>query len=91
MALVLSGERLGAAAASTSPLKAIVVWFAKFSAARSQRQALDSLLDLDGSRLDDLGISRGDLFDALRAEHRPTRLLAERRSFHAAGWPHHNS
>ena len=80
MALVLSGER-PAAAATTNPITLLVNWFAKARAGHNQRLALDNLLQLDAHSLDDLGINRGDLFDALHASHtRPTRLLAERRS-----------
>ena len=79
MALVLSGERPRAAAFSWNPVRLVAAWLAKARAARTQRVALDSLLDLDAYRLDDLGINRGDLFDALHTG-RPTRMLAERRS-----------
>jgi uncharacterized protein YjiS (DUF1127 family) len=80
MALVLSGERPNAAAVSWNPVRLVAVWFAKARAERTQRLALDCLLDLDAHRLDDLGINRGDLFDALSARQRPTELLADRRS-----------
>jgi uncharacterized protein YjiS (DUF1127 family) len=80
MALVLSGERPVAAAVSINPVRALVAWFAKARAARTQRVALDSLLALDPHRLADLGINRSDLFDALHATQRPTSLLAERRA-----------
>ena len=81
MALVLSGERPVAAASSLNPLRMVANWFAQFRAERHQRVALKSLLDLDPHRLRDLGIERSDLFDAMRAEQRPTKLLADRRSF----------
>jgi uncharacterized protein YjiS (DUF1127 family) len=80
MALVLSGERPQAAAVSWNPVRFAAAWFAKARAERAQRHALISLLDLDAHRLEDLGINRGDLFDAMRAEHHSTRLLSERRS-----------
>lgn len=80
MALVLSGERPAAAASSLNPVRALLQWFAKARAARTQRMALDSLLDLDAHRLEDLGINRGDLFDAMHAQQRPTRVLTERRA-----------
>ncbi|MDO8360716.1 MAG: hypothetical protein Q7T08_11845 [Devosia sp.] len=84
MALVLSGERPAAAANSINPFRLVVAWFAKARTAREQRLALGNLLELDSHRLDDLGINRGDLFDAMHAGRRPTRLLAERRSHRAA-------
>ncbi len=80
MALVLSGER-PAAAATINPVTLLVNWFAKARAGRLQRLALENLLELDAHRLDDLGINRADLFDAMQVNNRrPTRLLAERRS-----------
>ncbi len=79
MSLVLSGER-PSAAASINPVRAIMVWFAKARAERDQRLALETLLQLDNHRLDDLGINRGDLFDAMHASQRPTKLLADRAS-----------
>jgi uncharacterized protein YjiS (DUF1127 family) len=85
MALVLSGERPAAAAAS-NPLGLIVVWFAKARAGYAQRQALQDLLDLDAHRLNDLGISRNDLFDAMGAGVRSTHVLAERRRRHAVNY-----
>jgi uncharacterized protein YjiS (DUF1127 family) len=79
MALVLSGERPAAAAPSFNPARWVVAVFAKLRAERVQRIALKSLLELDQHRLDDLGINRRDLFDAMAAQ-RPTRLLELRRS-----------
>lgn len=80
MALVLSGERPAAAPLSLNPLRLVAHWFAQLRAERNQRVALKSLLELDPYRLRDLGIERSDLFDALHAEHRPTKLLADRRT-----------
>ena len=80
MALVLSGERPSAAAVSLNPVRMVAAWAAKTRVVWAQQQALQNLLDLDAHRLDDLGINRGDLFDAMHAHQRPTRLLAERRS-----------
>jgi uncharacterized protein YjiS (DUF1127 family) len=79
MALVLSGER-PAAAASLSPLRMVATWFARVRAERNQRVALKNLLDLDPHLLRDLGIERTDLFEAQRVDHRPTKLLADRRA-----------
>jgi uncharacterized protein YjiS (DUF1127 family) len=84
MALVLSGERPADAAAS-NPLRIIGTWFAKVQAARAQRRALVNLLALDNHRLSDIGINRGDLFDAVHA-NRPTLLLQQRRGArHSSG------
>ncbi|HEX4297838.1 MAG TPA: hypothetical protein VHZ56_07430 [Devosia sp.] len=79
MALVLSGERPAAAAVLVNPLHLVGEWFAKLRTRNAQRQALADLLNLESCRLDDLGINRGDLFDALQAR-RATRLLGERRA-----------
>jgi uncharacterized protein YjiS (DUF1127 family) len=79
MALVLSGER-PAAAASLNPLRMVVTWLAQLRAERNQRVALKNLLDLDPHLLRDLGIERNDLFDAQCMDHRPTKLLADRRA-----------
>ena len=84
MTLVLSGERQAAAATSTNPFHLAVSWFAKVRAAREQRLALGNLLALDAHHLNDLGINRGDLFDAIHASGRSTRLLTERRSHRSA-------
>ena len=86
MALVLSGERPLAAATSSNPVRFVAAFFAKIRAERAQRLALHSLLELDPHRLDDLGINRGDLFDAMHVERRPTRLLAERRASRVEGY-----
>lgn len=79
MALVLSGERPAAAPAFSNPLRFLAALLAKHRAERAQRLALQSLLELDPHRLDDLGINRGDLFDAMRTPRRPTDLLTSRR------------
>ena len=85
MALVLSGERPFAAAASFNPVRLVVTWFTKNRADYAQHLALKSLLDLDAHRLEDLGINRSDLFEAMLAKQQPTKLLAERRSVRSAG------
>jgi len=85
MALVLSGERPAAAPLSLTPFRMVANWFAQFRAERSQRVALKSLLELDPHRLRDLGIERSDLFDALCADRRPTKFLADRRALRLDG------
>lgn len=66
MALSLYGERPSAAAPSANPLLAFARWLQKASAARTRRVALAALLELDHTRLDDLGIDRQDVVDAIR-------------------------
>ena len=87
MALLLSGERPSAAAVSLNPLRIAVTWVGKMRAANSRRQALHNLLGLPAHRLDDLGINRTDLLDAMGAEPtRGGRLLAERRAKTSSHW-----
>ena len=70
MALSLYGERSVAAATPASPLSALVRWMAKARAERARRVALASLLELDHDRLDDLGISRSDIVEAMQTKGR---------------------
>jgi len=87
MSLLLSGERPSAAAVTLNPLRIAAIWFDKVRAANARRQALHTLLGLDAHRLDDLGINRTDLFDALTVEtNRSTRLLADRRARNSSHW-----
>ncbi|KFC67302.1 hypothetical protein FF80_02223 [Devosia sp. LC5] len=65
MALSLSGERSVAAATPFRPFAAFMRWIAKAQAARTRRTALASLLELDHARLNDLGITRQDVVDAM--------------------------
>ena len=65
MAYSLSGERPQVAAVSLNPFRVLARWAVKARAARAQRIALGTLLEFDSHRLEDLGINRGDLFDAL--------------------------
>lgn len=65
MALSLPGERSVAAATPVDPIAALLRWIGKARAARARRVALTALLELDHARLNDLGISRQDIVDAL--------------------------
>jgi|TARA_R110000868_G_scaffold122464_21_gene324513 uncharacterized protein YjiS (DUF1127 family) len=64
MAISLSGER-SLAAATPNPFVALTRWIAKAKAARTRRNALYALLELDHDRLSDIGISRDDITTAL--------------------------
>jgi uncharacterized protein YjiS (DUF1127 family) len=87
MVHLLSSERPSMAAASSNPLSALVNWFAKARAARTQRIALESLLDYDVARLEDLGINRQDLFEALDSpSQRPGYKLSQKRAESARNW-----
>lgn len=65
MAFLLSGERPRAAAVTHPRLTAFVSWLQKWRADMGRRHALKTLLALDNHRLDDLGVTRRDLFEAL--------------------------
>ena len=87
MALLLSGERPSAAAVTLNPFRLAVAFVGKVRAANTRRQALNNLLSLDAHRLDDLGINRGDLFDAMQSEpSRSGRVLSDRRARNASHW-----
>lgn len=87
MALLLSGERPSAAAVSLNPLRIAVAFAGKVRAAGARRRALNNLLSMDTHRLDDLGINRTDLFDAMAAEpSRTARVLDDRRARNASHW-----
>jgi len=87
MVHLLSSERPSMAAASSNPLIALVNWFAKARAKRARRLALESLLDYDTARLDDLGISRHDLFEALNSpSQRPGLRLSQKRAESSRHW-----
>jgi uncharacterized protein YjiS (DUF1127 family) len=66
MALSLGSERSLAAATRTRPFAAFMRWIA---------DGLEALLELDDSRLHDLGISRHDIAQALAHRPRGAMLL----------------
>jgi uncharacterized protein YjiS (DUF1127 family) len=87
MALLLSSERPSAAAVTLNPFRYAVAFVGKVRAASARRQAFQNLLSLNDGRLDDLGINRSDLFDAMAVEpSRAARVLADRRERKAADW-----
>ena len=87
MALLLSGERPSAAAVTLNPFRYAVAFVGKVRAASARRQALHNLLSFNDGRLDDLGINRSDLFDAMALEpSRAARVLADRRAAKASHW-----
>jgi len=55
-------------------------------ARRAQRIALASLLEMDASRLDDLGIDAQDVVEALSAPPPAGRRLETRRAERAVNW-----
>ena len=87
MALLLSGERPSAAAVSLNPFRYAVAFVGKVRAATSRRRALNNLLSFNDSQLDDLGINRSDLFDAMAIEpSRAGTFLDDRRAAKASHW-----
>jgi uncharacterized protein YjiS (DUF1127 family) len=87
MVHLLSSERPTLAAASTNPLIALVNWFAQARVKRARRLALQALLTYDSTRLEDLGISRHDLFEALdTSTQRPGQRLAQKRAERSRNW-----
>lgn len=87
MAFLLSGERPAVAAVMLSPLRAFGRWLSKARAARAQRVALGTLLEFDTHRLDDLGINRGDLFEAMQHSSAVAgRELTVRRAEKSRAW-----
>jgi uncharacterized protein YjiS (DUF1127 family) len=87
MAYLLSSERPAAAAVPVNPLRALFRWLGEQRVERARRSALRSLLDLDNSRLDDLGISRHDLFEALHDRSQPLgEKLSRSRARSSSHW-----
>ena len=87
MVHLLTSERPSMAAASSNPLISLVNCFIKGRAYRAQRIALESLLDYDSARLEDLGINRQDLFDALESpSQRPGLRLTQKRAESSRNW-----
>ncbi len=69
MALSLPGERSVAAGSPARPFGAVFAWIVQAKRNRDRRVALNALLELDGHRLRDLGISRNDIADAMAPEN----------------------
>lgn len=66
MAYSLPGERPAVAALPNNPLVGVRAWLKRIRAAHARRIALTSLLEYEEHRLDDLGISRSQVIEALR-------------------------
>lgn len=68
-------------------IRAIIALLAGLRRKRAQRLALRRLVELDPARLDDLGIDRQDVIEALaRAGDDRADLLERRRRRKAEGW-----
>lgn len=87
---LLFGERPADAARSArraDPLRAFGAWIAAVRARRARRVALTHLLDFDAALLDDLGISREDVLEALQHPEREAgRALSARRARASRAW-----
>jgi uncharacterized protein YjiS (DUF1127 family) len=87
MAFALIGERLEPVAAPNGPLASFGRWLRRAQAAHTQRATLAYLLELDACRLDDLGISRADVLEALSNPDRSAgAMLSARRAHRARSW-----
>jgi uncharacterized protein YjiS (DUF1127 family) len=89
MAFSLESERPSAVALSIGPLRAFLSWIGERRAKHAQRVALSSLLDLDSSMLDDLGVNRQDVIEALQRPVEAGRTLHARRARAAQDWLSH--
>ena len=88
---LLFSERPSVAAIPTNPFRAFLAWLAAARAKRAQRVALSDLLEFDAALLDDLGIDRQDVVDALRRGPEDAgRELAARRAHASTDWLSHS-
>lgn len=65
MTLLLSSERSLAAPFTTSPITTMQAWFVNTRQKRKQKHALLTLLAMEDHRLNDLGLTRATILDAL--------------------------
>lgn len=87
MAFLLASERPAEAAVTYQPIKGFFRWLAKARAERAQRIALANLLKFDAPLLDDLGIDRQDVIEAMRDRSpKAGETLAARRAQNARNW-----
>ncbi|WDR02504.1 hypothetical protein PSQ19_18230 [Devosia algicola] len=84
MTISLSGERSVAVAHSSGFAAAVRRYFANIRANNRRVKALRTLLEYDESRLDDLGICRQDIHEALARRSVSGHFLAFKRSERAA-------
>lgn len=85
MAYSLSGERPAVAAAQSHPLATLFAWVKKVQTKRARRRALVNLLEFDDHMLDDIGVRRHDLVDAMQSP-RAGQTLAQRRAAASRNW-----
>jgi uncharacterized protein YjiS (DUF1127 family) len=87
MAFLLSSERPVVAAVTFNAVKGLLRWLGRVRAERAQRVALANLLELDAAMLDDLGIDRQDVIQAMNSTPDAAgKTLATRRATSARNW-----
>ncbi len=86
MAFSLRGERPGVAAISFDPIALVRAWAAAVLARRARKAAVKSLMELDDHLLDDVGVERQDLFEALNQPSAVGSRLAARRAARSRAW-----
>ena len=90
MAFSLESERPSVVAFPVNPLRALFAWIVDARAKHARRVALSTLLEMDAAMLDDLGIDRQDVVEALRD---PTvdagRTLSAKRARSSRDWLMH--
>lgn len=67
MALSLPGERSLAAGSHAHPARGFTAWIVRAFANRRRRIVLEKLMDMDDAILRDLGITRVDITEAMKA------------------------
>ncbi|MDB5506074.1 MAG: hypothetical protein JWR75_712 [Devosia sp.] len=83
MAFSLASDRPVSAAAPRSLFSGALNWLAQINTERARKTSLTALLELDQSRLNDLGINRDDVLEALRNPRSSGRILSARRTLNA--------
>lgn len=87
MAFLLASERPAVAAVTSSLFRGVFRWLANARAERAQRLALANLLEFDAALLNDLGINRQDVVEAMRnPPPKAGETLAARRAQNARHW-----
>jgi uncharacterized protein YjiS (DUF1127 family) len=86
MAYSLTSERPAVAARSVTPLAGFAAWLVAAKARHNRRVALAALLDFDEASLDDLGINRQDVVEAIRHPESGGASLHARRASRAKAW-----
>ena len=86
MAYLLTGERPDAVAFSSPFLAGIAGWLGKVRNQRARKVALSDLLEYEDYRLEDLGLSRHDILEAIRHPAPASPTLTARRAARATAF-----